>query len=258
MAQLSTAKLNYRVEIEPDSLSGAPVTEAKRAYATAKSGLEAANIAVDRARLALEHVSVRAPYDGVIEKVTVAEGDRISSGADVAVIVDLTNLRVEAQVLEHDIPLVRVGGDAQVTVAAMPDKLFHGTIAAVLPLVDSVTRAGRAAIRLKGDGTLRPGMYADIRLEANRLPNRIIVPAKAVIERDSRPLVFVVRDGRAEWVYINPGRTNTRETEVLPDSATGEIPLKAGDIVLTEGHLTLSHQAPVRLTEKRETGQTNN
>ena len=253
-AQLSTAKLNYRIEIEPDSIGGVPVSNAKRQFAIAKSGLEMANIAVDRAKLALDHVSVRAPYDGVIEKVSVATGDRIGAGAEVAVIVDLMNLRVEAQVLEHDIPLLRVGGDAQITVAAMPDKLFHGTISAILPLVDSVSRAGRAAIRLKGDGMLRPGMYADIRLEANRLPNRIIVPAKAIVERDNRPLVFVVKDGQANWVYIQPGRTNTRETEILPDSATGLIPLKPGDIVLTEGHLTLTHQAPVRLTEKRETG----
>jgi len=35
---------------------------------------------------------------------------------------------------------------------------------------------------LTGDGTLRPGMYADVRLESNRLPNRIIVPASAVID----------------------------------------------------------------------------
>jgi len=256
-AQLATARMNYRVEIEPDSIGGIPISDAKRNYAIVKSGLESANIAVERAKLALEHVSVRAPYNGVIEKVTVATGDRIGQGTEVAVIVDLTNLRVEAQVLEHDIPLLRVGGDAQITVAAMPDKLVHGTIAAILPLVDSVTRAGRAAIRLRGDGTLRPGMYADIRLEANRLPNRIIIPTKALVERDSRPLVFVVREGHAEWVYITPGRSNTRETEVLPDSGTGLIPLKPGDIVLTEGHLTLTHQAPVSLTEKREIGRNN-
>ncbi len=256
-AQLATARMNYRVEIEPDSVGGVPISDAKRSYAIAKSGLEAATISVDRAKLALEHASVRAPYDGVMEKVIVAEGDRIGQGTEVGVIVDLTNLRVEAQVLEHDIPLLRVGGDAQITVAAMPDKLVHGTIAAILPLVDSVTRAGRAAIRIRGDGTLRPGMYADIRLEATRLHDRIIIPTKALVERDSRPLVFVVHDGRADWVYVVPGRSNTRETEILPDSSTGLIPLKPGDIVLTEGHLTLTHQAPVSLTEKREIGQNN-
>jgi HlyD family secretion protein len=95
-------------------------------------------------------------------------------------------------------------------------------------------------------------MYADLRLEATRLPNRIMVPARAVIERDGRPLVFVVKGGRAQWVYIVPGRSNGAETEVLPDSSSGEIPVAVGDTVLVEGHLTLTHDAPVRLISGKE------
>ena len=114
-------------------------------------------------------------------------------------------------------------------------------------MVDSTTRAGRALVRVRNNGVLRPGMYADVRLEATRLPNRILVPAPAVIERDGRPLVFVVKNGRAEWTYINPGRSNGTDTEVLADSASGEIPVQPGDTVLVEGHLTLTHDAPVRL-----------
>jgi HlyD family secretion protein len=129
-----------------------------------------------------------------------------------------------------------------------------GVIAAILPIVDSATRAGRAVVRAGGGGVLRPGMYVDVRIEATRLPDRIIVPARAVIERDGRPLVFVVKDGRAQWVYIFPGRSNGLETEVLPDSSTGKIPLEPGDVVLVEGHLTLTHDAPVRVTPKAERG----
>lgn len=252
-AQVASARVKYRTEIEPDSIaSGQTPTANRKAYALANSGLEAAQVALDKAKLARENAVITAPFDGVVDKVNVAVGDRVGNGQEIATIVDLTNLRVEAQVLEHDLPLLRVGGDAFVTIAAAPDKPVRGTIAAILPVVDTVTRAGRAVVRLKGDGTLRPGMYADIRLESARLHDRIIVPTRAVIERDNRPLVFVVKDGRAEWVYINPGRRSATETEVLPDSSSNEIPLKPGDIVLTDGHLTLTHQAPVRLTRKRD------
>ena len=119
-------------------------------------------------------------------------------------------------------------------------------------MVDSTTRAGRAIVRVTGDGTLRPGMYADVQLEASRLPDRLLVPARAVIERDGRPLVFVVKDGRAQWTYIFPGRSNGIDTEVLPDSVTGQIPVNAGDQVIVEGHLTLTHDAPVRVSAPRE------
>lgn len=249
------AQARYRAEIEPDSVaSGQAPSEARRAFARASSGLETSDVDLQEARYNLERAEVRAPFAGVIERVDVAVGTRITSGADIAELVDISNLRVEAHVLEHDIPLLKGGGVAEVRLAAMPDQPLEGRIAAVLPIVDSTDKSGTAVIRIRGDGKIRPGMYADIRLEANRLTDRIIVPARAVIERDGRPLVFRVEDGIAGWVYVNAGRSNGRETEILPDSVSGIIPLEPGDIVLIDGHLTLTHQAPVRLVARDETG----
>lgn len=255
-AGFRNAQVRYRTEIEPDSVaSGKAPSEARRAFARASSGLETAEVDVSEAKLNLERAEIRAPFAGVVERVEASVGERISSGEDVAEVIDITNLRVEARVMEHDIPLLARGGDAQVMVAAQPGRIINGKIAAVLPLVDSTGKAGTAVVRIRGDGKLRPGMYADVRLEADRLPDRIIVPRRAVIERDGRPLVWVVKDGRAQWVYINAGRSNDRQTEVLPDSTSGLIPLKAGDIVLVDGHLTLVHDAPVRLVSTREAEQ---
>jgi membrane fusion protein (multidrug efflux system) len=249
------AQARYRAEIEPDSVaSGQAPSEARRAFARASSGLETSEVDLQEARYNLERAEVRAPFAGVIERVDVAVGTRITSGADIAELVDIRNLRVEAHVLEHDIPLLKGGGVAEVRLAAMPDQPLEGRIAAVLPIVDSTDKSGTAVIRIRGDGNIRPGMYADIRLEASRLTDRIIVPARAVIERDGRPLVFRVEDGIAGWVYVNAGRSNGRETEILPDSVSGIIPLEPGDIVLIDGHLTLTHQAPVRLVARDETG----
>ena len=187
--------------------------------------------------------------DGMIDAVDISVGEHVSGGQQLLTVVDTRNLRIEAQVLEHDLPLVRVGGDASITSAGAPGRTIRGRIDAVLPLVDSMSRAGRAIVRVTGDGTLRPGMYADVQLEATRLPSRRLVPARAVIERDGRPLVFVVKDGRAQWTYITPGRSNGTETEVLPDSATGQIPVNPGDQIIVEGHLTLTHDAPVRVLD---------
>ena len=255
-ASLSSAMVNFNTQIATDSLAdkNGVVRPERRAFLKAQAGIDGAEVALEKAKLAREHADIVSPFDGVIQNVNVEVGDHVN-GTDVATVVDMKNLRVEAQVLEHDLPLLRKGGEAWVTIAAMPDKPVHGTIAAVLPLVDSTTRAGRVVIRITGDGTLRPGMYADVRLESNRLPNRIIVPASAVIERDNRPLVFVAVDGKAEWVYVNAGRTNGRETEILPDSASGVIPLKPGDMVLTANHLTLSHQAPIKMVPKKSGDQ---
>ncbi len=254
-ADLEDAKLKLLDNIVPDSIvSGKPVTGERLRSAEIRAGMDRAKASLEEAKLRRERAAITAPFDGVVEEMKVSVGERLSQGQEVAKIVDLKNLRIEASVLEHDLPFIKLGGDATITAAAFPDKPIRGRVAAILPLVDSTTRAGRAVIRATGNGILRPGMYADVRLEATRLPNRTIVPASAVIERDGRPLVFVVKGGRAQWVYILPGRTNGFETEVLPDSSTGQIPVAAGDTVLVEGHLTLTHDAPVRLIAKQERG----
>lgn len=254
-AALADAELKVLDFTVPDSIvTGRPVTGERLRAAQVRAGLDRAQAQLARARLEREKAAIRAPFDGVMDDVRVAVGDRLSNGQEIGRVVDLANLRVEAAVLEHDLPLIRVGGEATVTPAAMPDRPIQGRITAILPLVDSATRAGRAVIGLRGSGALRPGMYADVRLEATRLSGRTVVPAPAIIERDGRPLVFVVKDDRAQWVYVFPGRSNGIETEILPDSATGRVPLAPGDIVLVEGHLTLTHDAPVRLLARQERG----
>lgn len=247
-ATVERAQVQYRDTYYPDSVvTGRPPTEEQRRNARARAGLSGAEAALDRAKFERRKAVVTSPFDGLIDQVQVATGVRVNSGEQLTRVVNLGALRVDAQVLEHDLPLIREGGQAIVTSAAAGNRPITGRIVAVLPLVDTVTRAGRAFVRIPPNSALRPGMYADIRLEATRLTNRRIVPTRAIIQRDNRPLVFVVRDGRAQWVYINPGRSNGIETEVLPDSGTGLIPVEVGDAVIVEGHLTLTHDAPVRI-----------
>jgi membrane fusion protein, multidrug efflux system len=217
-----------------------------------RSGLAAARLRLERAKLDRLRSEIVAPFDGVVDRVTAVPGDLVSGGAEVASIVDLRNLRIEAAVLEHDLPLIKIGGTAVITSAAAAGEAFNGRVVAVLPLVDSTTRAGRVFVRTTGTGALRPGMYADVRLEAQRLPNRRLVPTRAIIQRDGRDLVFVIKGGRAQWTYIQAGRSNGRQTEVLPDSASGLIPVNPGDQVIIEGHLTLTHDAQVRVVASRE------
>ncbi len=252
-AAVAQAQVQYTDNIVPDSIvSGQAPTKERRQNALARSGLAAARVQLEKAKLDRDRAVVTAPFSGVIDAVPVAAGTRVSAGDELATVVSLASMRLEASVLEHDLPLVKQGGRARITTAAVPDRVIEGRIAAVLPLVDSTTRAGKVIVSLPNPGPLRPGMYADVRLESSRLPNEIIVPASAVLERDGRPLVFVVKEGRAKWTYVNPGRSNGMETVILPDSASNEIPVAPGDTVLISGHLTLTHDAPVKVEMRRD------
>ena len=266
-AALAEANIRFQGNLASDSILLGPGQEGeRRKNALALSGVPTAEVRLEKAKLDRERATITAPFDGVVDRLSISAGERLSPGQDVATVVDVTHLRVEAQVLEHDLPYVRPGGEALISTPATQGAPVRGRITAVLPLVDSTSRAGRVVVSVVTPslartgvrtyaGALQPGMYADLRLEATRLPNRIIVPARAVIERDGRPLVFVVKGGRAQWVYILPGRSNGAETEVLPDSSTGQIPVAVGDTVLTEGHLTLTHDAPVRVISSLDRGK---
>ncbi len=250
-ARADEAEQRFLESYVPESLvTGRGPTPEQRKALMNKAGLAGGRLLLERARFEQARALITSPVTGVVQSIDVAVGEKLSAGQPISTVVDTRRLRVEAQVLEHDLPLIRVGGEAIVSSAGAPDRPLRGRVDALLPLVDSVARSGRAIVRLNSDGTLRPGMYADVQLEATRLRNRRLVPTRAVIERDGRPLVFVVKDGRAQWTYIVPGRSNGVDTEVLPDSSSGEIPIKAGDPVIVDGHLTLTHDAPVKLLPK--------
>ena len=247
-SQVEEARGRYRdILIGEDTTDAAPGAVERRRNSRLRTGLDGAEARLERAMLDRERATMVAPFGGTVDQVQAVVGQRLGAGDPIATVVDLGSLIVEAAVLEHDLPLVRRGATAVVTAAAS-GSAFPARVLAVLPLVDTTTRSGRALVRVRtADGVLRPGMYADVELEATRLPNRVVVPAPAIIERDGRPLVFRYHAGKAEWVYVTPGRSNGRETEILADPATGRPAVAAGDTVLVEGHLTLTHDAPVRL-----------
>lgn len=252
-ATLAEREQAFRELWVPDSIAfGETPSPERLAMLRVRAGVEAAAIQLEKAKWERERAVITSPVNGYIDRVDLAVGERIGAGAPIATVVDLGALRIEAQVMEHDLPLLRAGGEAVVTSAAVPGRTMRGRIDAILPLVDSATRFGRVIVRVPGETALRPGMYADVQLEAQRLPDRIMVPSRAVIERDGRPLVFVVREGRGQWTYIQPGRSNGVDTEVLPDSTTGEIPIVAGDQIIIDGHLTLTHDAAVTVAALRE------
>jgi len=252
-AALDEREQAFRESFMPESLvTGIGPTPDQRKALRIRSGAAAAEVRLERAQWERQRSVITSPVNGYVDRLDLGPGERLGAGTSFATVVDVSAVRIEARVLEDDLPLIRVGGEAVVTSAAVPGRVMRGRIDAVLPLVDSVKRTGRVIVRVPGETALRPGMYADVQLEAQRLTGRRLVPTRAIIERDTRPLVFVVRNGRAQWTYIQPGRSNGIETEVLPDSSTGLIPVEPGDQVIVDGHLTLTHDAAVTIAAMRE------
>jgi multidrug efflux pump subunit AcrA (membrane-fusion protein) len=100
-------------------------------------------------------------------------------------------------------------------------------------------------------GRILPGMYARASLAAQRLPDRILVPKEAVLERDHRTMLFVFEGdgetGFAKWRYVTPGLRNETQVEIVENPDTEMV--EPGERVLVDGHFTLTHDARVRITE---------
>ncbi len=252
-AFMQRATANYKAEIITDyRIADAALRASRDSAARMKSQLIEAEIRLQRAKMDYERVKVRAPFTGRVADMKVVVGQRIAAGTEIMKLVDLDPIKVEVQVLESQVGLLGRGRKAQVTFAAYPDEVFEGRIETVNPMVDQSTRMARVTVTIpNGRGRILPGMYARVKLAAIRLPNRILVPRTAVLQR-GRNLVMVYRPegdaGVTEWRYVTLGEGNDELIEILENPDTKMV--EPGEIVLTNGHYTIQHDAPVRLVNK--------
>ena len=87
-----------------------------------------------------------------------------------------------------------------------------------------------------------PGLFAYVELETGRLPDRLLVPVAAVLERQDRQLVFRIEEGRALWTYVTTGARSGDLVEITDG-------LAEGDLVAVKDHFALAHEAPVELVK---------
>ncbi len=226
----------------------------RRRMARAKSGLSEAEVAVREAELNVRRATVRAPFNGAVANMAVVPGERVQQRDSISEVVDLSRIRIEVQVLETEVPFLEEGRDARVTLSAFPDTVLSGRVHSINPVVDPRTRTARVTVVLPNrEGVVKPGMYARVRIAARLYPNRIMVPRESILERDNRTLVFLFEpegsssQGLAKWTYVTTGLENEWFVEIVPGEGTTV--LEPGQLVLTDGHYTLIHDARVRISE---------
>lgn len=240
-------------ELDPE------VRAQREELARSSSGLNQAEVAVKVAELDLAHTGVRAPFGGRIADLMVVVGEWVSPGDELMTVVDLSPIKVEVQVLEAELGYLVEGRSATVSFAAFPGEEFRGRIETINPRVDSENRTGRVTVVLDNpDGRIKPGMYAQVTIDAQAFADRLLIPRAALLERDGRPMVFVYEpgdgSGRAKWRYVTPGRENEDWVELVQGD---EDIVRPGEVVLVDGHHYLAHDASVRLVENvaREGGR---
>jgi membrane fusion protein (multidrug efflux system) len=240
-----------------------PLVRAQRERSfRANSGLEQAELNLRVAERDLEQSRVKAPFAGRAANIRVVPGQWVRSGEELMTIMQLNPIRLDVHVMEGEVVHIERGRSARVEFSAYPGERFVGRIESINPVIEAENaRTARVTVSVPNpDGRLLPGMYAQVSLQARRYADRILVPLSAVVERDRSPVVFVYqgdeRAGVAMWRYVRTGLRSDEYVEILylPGEERSDR-LDPGEIVLVDGHNTLSHQAPVRLVENvREAG----
>lgn len=250
-------------DFEARMLAGGPIDDAsireeRERNVRLQVGLVPAESRVQRAQLEMELTRVTAPFSGRIADLEAVEGQYVGTGTAVLTLVQLDPIRIQVGVLESGVVALSAGRLASVRFSALPGETFEATIESVNPLVDPETSTGRVTLVLPNPGSrILPGMYAQASLDAEALPDRILVPREAILERlsggERRPIVWAVSnlneqgEGISDWRYVTLGRMNETWAELVE---TDETPLLApGEIVLVDGHHYLAHQIPIRLVE---------
>lgn len=204
-------------------------------------GLTQAEIDVKIAQMDLEKTQVRAPFSGIITDIKVSPGETISAGRELFTLVDISQLKVEAKVLESEVGKMKVGHEASLKFSAYPGKAFKGRVEAISPVINPEDKTCAVHILVVDPSNeIKPGMHAEVEIAADIYKDRLLVPQEAVLVRGGRKLVFVVENDLAKWRYIEVGLENEDFAEVLDG-------VKEGEMVIIEGHFTLAHDARVRI-----------
>lgn len=181
--------------------------------------------ALDESRRAQPTTVFRSPASGHVIEKAVVKGQRVSPGATVYRLADLSRIWIEADLYEQEIEVVRVGQQAVVTVDAYPGREFRARVVYIYPYLNNQTRTVRIRLELPNpDGRLKPAMYASVSLEAP-LGTGLAIPTNALLDAGGQEqIVFVSRsDGVFEPRRVRVGHRLQEQVEILDGLAEGEL-----------------------------------
>ncbi len=224
--------------------------EARYTSAVAQVDLARAQLAQSASRLQelrinLANTSVVSPVDGFVARRNVDPGAWVSQNAPLVSVVDISSLRLVANVVEKDLKMVGVGDRAVVEVDAFPGETFTGRIARVSPILDPATRTAQMEVEIPNrDFRLKPGMYAKVNLEIENRQNVLLVPKVALVDSEGQRGVYQPSaDNRAAFKKVSVGIEDNAHAEILEGLAEGDVVISAGAGALRrDDQLTIAGQ----------------
>jgi len=254
-ADLELAKTNVersRNLFQRQLLPQQTLDDAEAKYQSAQAALDLARAQntqsqarLDELRITQQNTIITSPVNGFVARRAVDPGAFVSPNSPLVDVVDITRVRMVANIVEKDLKQIGVGDTARVQVDAFPGEDFMGRIARVSPVLDPSTRTAPIEVEIANPQyRLKPGMYARVGIVTESHPNALVVPTNAVVDVNGTRGVYLSVNSVAAFHPVKIGIEGNERTEIL-DGVT------IGDRVVTTGAAGLRNGDPIILAGGR-------
>lgn len=180
--------------------------------------------AIERTGRVRKTLTLRSPFSGYVLEKNVLEGQRVMMGDALYKLADLSEVWVEGEVFERDLPAVRLGQTVTAEFEGLAGEQRNGRITYIYPTVNPETRTARVRVAMTNQGMrLKPGMYATLRMNAASSVAALGVPRAAVLQTGERSLVFVkMRNGQLQPREVKVGTASGDRIEVVSGLSPGD------------------------------------
>lgn len=245
--ELFAAQGEYLLALRSASGAGTGVADHSTALADASAkklkllGLTDGQLGeIKRRGTPLEDIPILSPASGYVIAKDVVQGAAVEPGQRLYRIAALDQIWLEASIYEQDLPHVKKGQAARVTLPFATDRATTGKVAVVLPYLDAASRTGKIRIELPNkDLALKPDMYADVAIDVD-LGARLAVPVSAVVYTGTRRIVFLdLGNGQFRPQEVKLGARADDHVEITSG-------LFEGQAIVAEGNFLIAAESRIR------------
>jgi len=206
----------------------------------AKAQYSQAQARLDELQINIANTTILSPVSGFIGKRSLDPGAWVTPNTAFMSIVDISLVRLVANVIEKDLRRMKNGLPARVEVDAYPDETFQGRIARVAPVLDPATRTAQIEVEIpNSDFRLKPGMYARVSFTIEHREKTLVVPTAALVDVGGNRGVFLPHKGDqgdiANFKAIEVGLIDQNLVEVSSGLVEGDNVITTGAAALREG-----------------------
>ena len=183
--------------------------------AKAQTALDIAQAELNRQTTKMAHMTIKAPFGGIISKRMVEPGDVIPVYTHMLTLIDTNSLKAKIYISELLLPLIQQNDEVDIKIDALGDHKFTGKVIRTHPTIDPNTRRGIIEIELSPipDGAL-PGQLCRVTLNTKAAP-RLMIPFDAVRHDNDGAYIYVIDENKAKRVNVRTGLQNNEEIEIL-------------------------------------------